>query len=71
LTGLGPVVRMPYGDVRNAAPVEFVVERAGSSIHVWLSGSAEGPLIVLSHRASMDHRMFDPNPGRWHMPATR
>ncbi|WP_199432416.1 alpha/beta fold hydrolase [Qaidamihabitans albus] len=36
-----------------------VVERAGSRLHYWLDGPAGGSLVVFSHGASMDHRMFD------------
>jgi pimeloyl-ACP methyl ester carboxylesterase len=39
---------------------EYVVERAGSRIHAWLAGPDSGPVVVLTHGASMDHRMFDP-----------
>jgi len=45
-------------EIRDEA-TEYVVARAGSQIHAWLTGPAEGPLIALSHGASMDHRMFD------------
>lgn len=38
---------------------ELVVPRAGSQIHAWLAGPTNGPLIVLSHGASMNHEMFD------------
>lgn len=34
-------------------------ELAGSVIHAWIAGPTEGPLIALSHGASMDHQMFD------------
>lgn len=40
-----------------------VVDRAGSRIHAWVTGPADGPLIVLTHGAAMDHRMFDPQVG--------
>jgi 3-oxoadipate enol-lactonase len=43
----------------NPKHTEHVVARAGSQIHAWLSGPAGGPLIVLSHGASMDHGMFN------------
>lgn len=36
-----------------------VIERAGSRVHYWLSGSADHPLIVLTHGAMLDHGMFD------------
>ena len=42
---------------------EHVVARAGSSVHAWTAGPADGPLVVLSHGASMDHRMFDDQVG--------
>lgn len=35
-----------------------VFENQGSQIHYWLAGGADGPLVVLTHGASMDHRMF-------------
>lgn len=34
-------------------------QRSGSSIHYWLAGPDDGPLVVFTHGASMDHRMFD------------
>lgn len=40
-------------------PSEHVIARAGSQLHFWLAGKSDGPLIVLNHGASMDHRMFD------------
>lgn len=43
----------------NPPHTEHVVARAGSQVHAWLTGPTSGPLIVLSHGASMDHRMFD------------
>jgi pimeloyl-ACP methyl ester carboxylesterase len=41
------------------ATVEGVLERAGCPIHYWLSGPKDAPLVVFSHGATMDHRMFD------------
>lgn len=39
-------------------PDQHSVARNGSQLHVWLTGPADGPLIVLGHGAAMDHRMF-------------
>lgn len=39
--------------------VESVLERSGCPIHYWLSGPEDAPLVVFSHGALMDHRMFD------------
>lgn len=36
-----------------------VLTRHGSPIHYWLSGRADAPLVVLTHGAGADHRMFD------------
>lgn len=41
-------------------PASIVVERADSRVHAWVTGPTEAPLIVLTHGAAMDHRMFDP-----------
>lgn len=35
------------------------LERPGCTIHYWLSGSPDRPLVALTHGATMDHRMFD------------
>lgn len=37
-----------------------VLETAGSRIHYWITGPETGPLVVLTHGASMNHHMFDP-----------
>lgn len=37
-----------------------VLERSGTRIHYWLCGPASGPLVVLTHGAGLDHRMFEP-----------
>jgi pimeloyl-ACP methyl ester carboxylesterase len=39
-------------------PSEHILERAGCSIHYWLTGPAKGPLIVFTHGAAMDNQMF-------------
>lgn len=38
---------------------EQVLERGGCTLRYWLSGPADRPLVVLTHGATMDHRMFD------------
>ncbi len=38
---------------------EHVIERAGCPLHYWISGKADAPLIVLTHGATLDHRMFE------------
>lgn len=39
---------------------EMLVERQGSTIHIWSTGSPTDPAIVLTHGAAMDHHSFDP-----------
>lgn len=34
--------------------------RAGCTLHYWLSGPEEGPVVVLTHGATIDHRTFEP-----------
>lgn len=36
------------------------LDRAGNTIHYWLTGPADRPLVVFTHGATMDHHMFDP-----------
>lgn len=36
-----------------------VLDRSGSLIHYWAAGRKDAPVVVLTHGASMDHRMFD------------
>ncbi len=36
----------------------FVLERNGCRLHYWLTGPEDGPVVVLSHGAGMDHRSF-------------
>jgi 3-oxoadipate enol-lactonase len=38
---------------------EHVLERDGCPIHYWLHGDPTHPLVVLTHGAGADHRMFD------------
>ena len=35
------------------------MRRSGSSIHYWLTGPQDGPLVTFTPGATMDHRMFD------------
>lgn len=42
-----------------AAPRNIVLERGGCRLHGWVSGPEDGPLVALTHGATMDHRMFD------------
>jgi len=37
-----------------------VLERSGTRIHYWLRGPEGRPLVVLTHGAGLDHRMFEP-----------
>lgn len=53
------VLTRRQGEVRIRRQEEHVLHRAGSRIHYWLGGASGGPLVALSHGASMDHCMFD------------
>lgn len=44
------------GDIQQ---IELVVPHAGSQVRAWVTGQENSPLVVLTHGASMDHRMFD------------
>lgn len=46
------------GCVGNGDATEGTLQRAGSTIHYWLTGPENGPLVTFTHGASMDHRMF-------------
>ena len=35
------------------------LERGGSILHYWMVGPKDAPVIVLSHGATMEHRLFD------------
>jgi pimeloyl-ACP methyl ester carboxylesterase len=37
---------------------QLVLEREGCTLHYWLAGPKDRPLVVLTHGATMDHRMF-------------
>lgn len=46
---------------QNGEPVteDGRLQRSSSEIHYWITGPEDGPLVVCTHGASMDHRMFD------------
>jgi 3-oxoadipate enol-lactonase len=44
----------------NTSPRAGVVERGGCLLHYWLSGPDDAPLLVMTHGATLDHHMFDP-----------
>ena len=37
-----------------------VIDRAGCKLHYWVEGPEQAPVVVLTHGATLDHRMFDP-----------
>lgn len=39
---------------------QHMLERQGNKVYYWLAGPPDRPLIVLTHGATMDHRMFHP-----------
>ena len=36
-----------------------MLERDGCPLHYWLAGPDDGPVVVLTHGFSMDHRLFE------------
>lgn len=38
---------------------EYTLQRPGCTIHYWLGGREDRPLVALLHGATMDHHMFD------------
>lgn len=44
--------------IKQPITTAHVLERATGRIHYWLAGPEDGPLIMLTHGAAMDHRMF-------------
>lgn len=36
-----------------------IISRLGSNLHYWVIGSENGPIIVFSHGATLDHHSFD------------
>ncbi|GAB3026761.1 alpha/beta fold hydrolase [Natronobiforma cellulositropha] len=51
---------MNGGDEESERDETRTLERAGSTVHYWLAGPADGPLVACTHGASMDHRLFEP-----------
>lgn len=41
------------------ASPSIILERHGCPLHAWLSGPEHGPLVALTHGATLDHRMWD------------
>jgi 3-oxoadipate enol-lactonase len=37
-----------------------IIKHSGCSLHYWLEGRENAPAIVLTHGATLDHHMFDP-----------
>jgi len=37
---------------------EFTVDRPGCTVHAWLTGAADAPLVALSHAALVEHTFF-------------
>jgi 3-oxoadipate enol-lactonase len=37
---------------------QHILERDGCTFHYWLAGPEDRPLVVLTHGATMDYRMF-------------
>lgn len=44
----------------SVSATEHTINRPGCTLHYWLAGPEDRPLVTLLHGATMDHRMFDP-----------
>jgi 3-oxoadipate enol-lactonase len=44
---------------QSTAPAEQTLVRDGCTIHYWKAGAADGPLVVFTHGAGMDHREWE------------
>lgn len=42
-----------------ASLTEHTIQREGCTVHYWLAGPEDRPLVVMMHGATMDHRMFN------------
>ncbi len=40
--------------------ISSILERKGCPLHYWLTGKEDGPLVVFTHGALVDHRTFEP-----------
>lgn len=38
---------------------DYTLEREGCLLHYWLGGASDKPLVILTHGATVDHRMFE------------
>lgn len=45
--------------VKSMNDAHYTLARGGCTLHYWLSGSEGKPLLVFTHGAVVDHRMFD------------
>ncbi|QPC84512.1 alpha/beta hydrolase [Phototrophicus methaneseepsis] len=50
---------MPDYTTTPSALTEYTIDRPGCTVHYWLGGEADRPLVVMMHGATMDHRMFN------------
>ncbi len=37
----------------------YTLERSGTTLHYWIDGPVDAPVVVFTHGAGMDHHMFD------------
>ena len=37
-----------------------ILDRSGCKVHYWVEGVEYAPVVMLTHGATLDHRMFDP-----------
>ncbi len=51
---------LEIGIMQHITASHHTLERSGGTIHYWLAGPPDQPLVVLTHGATMDHHMFAP-----------